>query len=212
MPVDFSVLRNRAIPNVGKVFESGHYVKSPFLCPNNSYLAANLKALIYQEQNKVFGEVEARDGFTFQKEGANYFNEKSINICVHRDPNRLAIWIDMEDKQIDQTDKPRKLIATNIYATPGKGDPETQIVRANGYLLGISNLISATPPEFLVVGWPVNIETAKSNYQPEVKILANFISKPDSSEGDLSNNVPLIPVLRLEIELKPKHNTLPAIV
>lgn len=209
MPVDFSVIKNRAIPNVGKVFESGHYIKSPFLCPTNSYLANNLKALIYQEQATVFAEVEAREGITFDKDGSNYFDEKSINTCVHRDPNKLAIWIDMKDKQFDQTDKPRKVIATTIYASPGKGDPETQIVKANGYLVGISNLLSATPAEFLVVGWPVNVATNKTIYQPEVKILGNFISNPDAGEGDLSANVALIPILQLEIELKPKHNTLP---
>ena len=198
----------RSIPNVGKVWENGRYIKCPFLSPHLAAISNNIKRLIYQEQVAIFTEQEALSGLVFKKDNLVYFNEDSIHIAVRRDPNRLAIWIDIEEEETDGTDKPRKVASVTVYATPGKGDFEKQIEKATAYLQGVSNLFHAMPPEELIHGWPANISANKKLYQPEIKILGNRVSKPDAGQGELADTVPPIPILNLKIQIIPKHNIL----
>lgn len=208
MPVDFSVINNRSVVGVGKVFENGHYLKSPFLVPINDILATNLKALIYQEQATVFAEIETLNGITFQKEGSEYFNQSSIHKSVHYDQNKLAIWLDFRDQQNEGTDKPRVTIPVTLYVTPGKGEAEAQIARSQAYIRGLINLLTVVPSQFFIVGWPANVATGKINYQPEVKIQFKFDSTPDG-QGNEGNAQRPIGVLNFDIILTPKANNIP---
>lgn len=209
MSVDFSVLPNKSLTGIGSIYANGHYVKTPFLVPSNGVLSANLKALIYQEQAEFFSEIEALDGITFDKEGSEYFNIDSIHESVNFDPNKLALWLDFRDQQAEGTDKPRTIVPVTIYVTPGKGSPETQIKRSSAYIRAIINLLSATPNQFFVVGYPANVATlaAKLPLQPEVKIQFKYEANPDVQSTEANASRP-IGQLNFDIQLTPKHNTL----
>jgi hypothetical protein len=210
MTVDFSVLSNRSVTGVGAVFTAGHYIKCPFLIPSNGILSANLKALVYQEQAAIFSEIEELDGVVFEKEGSLYFNEDSIHESVIFDPNKLAIWLDFKNQQAQGTDKPRVIIPVSIYITPGKGSPEAQVKRSDAYIRAIINLLTVTPNQFLVVGYPATIPAGytRSNLQPEVKIQFKFDSNPDA-QGTDGNAARPIGQLNFDIQLVPKHNIIP---
>lgn len=209
MTVDFSVLSNKVQAGAGAIFTSGHYVKMPFLVPSNGILSANLKALIYQEQARIFHEIEVLDGITFDKEGLLYFNENSIHESVHFDVNKLAIWLDFQNQQVEGTDKPRVIIPTTIYVTPGKGNEESQIKKSSGAIRALTNLLVTTPNQFLVVGWPANVSglAAKIQLQPEVKLQFKYDSNPDVQGQDGNASRP-IGQLKFDIQLTPKINSL----